>query len=79
MIVSTANKTTVCPACGTQMAIGSPIAMTRKRYGFMHAECVLELIQLRAAGDSRRKWIEIRERVAVLRSVKMNHLLTDGR
>lgn len=55
MKITTAQRFDTCRHCDTPVDPGHPIAQLRRGYQWIHAECALELQQMRRDGVSRRK------------------------
>ena len=57
MNIASAKREQTCKHCRDVIRVGAPIAQIRRIYEWIHAECALELQQMRRDGKDRRMFL----------------------
>ena len=58
MNIANAKREQACKHCRDAIRLGAPIAQIRRIYEWIHAECALELHQMRRDGKDRRVFLQ---------------------
>ena len=58
MNIANAKREQTCKHCRGAIRLGAPIAQIRRTYEWIHAECALELQQMRRDGKDRRVFLQ---------------------